>query len=139
MKAITPELKDSVLNLLCKNFMLERHSSVFKGNVGEIQKLLEIDFNDLNAILTYFQRIGFISDLNCRPSAIHFVLKMEASDFQRTGGFTLHETILESNVEQLTLEIQVLKKQLGPDHLDTVNKIASIVGTIFSSITAFKK
>jgi hypothetical protein len=137
MTAITPQLKDAVLSFLCENSPLEQLGQATEQDVKDLQKQFNLTFQDLNAILTYFQRCRLISDLNCRPIAIFFILRMEAKDFIRTGGFTLRETVLERNVEQLLLEIEVLKKQLKLDQLETANKISSIAGVIIGAVAAY--
>jgi len=137
MSIFTPELKDSILTFLCENCHLEQISQIDEQNIKSIQKQFKIDFHDLNAILSYFQRSGFIAELNCRQVSIFFLLRMEASDFVRTGGFTTREKIILKNAEQLLLEIELLKKQLKPDLLDNVNKISSITGVIINAVTTF--
>jgi len=136
MREITPELKDSVLKLLCEECILESHSEINETSIQTILDSFAISFDELNAILTYFERIGLLKNLNARHIYISFVLKMEANDFNRKGGFTFQETILLSNIDKLLLEIEVLKKDLSPDQLDKANKVVSIAGVISSALLA---
>ena len=137
-RPITPIIKDNVLNFLCEHCDLEQQVFVNGDQaVRDLLKLLDLNFNEMNAILTYFQRERLISDLNARTNSISFILRMEANDLKQRGGFVIQETILTNNLKQLLLEIEVLKKQVKPDHLETVNKISSITGAIKSSITPF--
>lgn len=64
---------------------------------------------------------------------------MEANDFLLRGGFVAQEELLETNINKLLLEIDNLKKQLGPDQLETVNKLSSIASAVFSGLSLFSK
>lgn len=133
---ITPIIKDSVLKWLCLNSEPE---VLCKINMADLLETTNLTFDTLNSVLTYFQRIGFIEELNARRVAIFLILRVEANDFLLRGGFAEQEEILENNVKKLLLEIENLKKQLGPDHLETVNKLSSIASTIFSGLSFFHR
>lgn len=135
MQEITPILKDRVLNLLCDNCAFEQFASIGPEQIKPVLDQLDTDSGTLHSILTYFQRLGLISDLNFRHNFISFVVRMEANDMKLSGGFVFRETVLKKNIEQLMLEIEVLKKQLGPNYLENVNKITAIAGTIFNATT----
>ncbi|NUY79660.1 hypothetical protein HUK80_02035 [Flavobacterium sp. MAH-1] len=133
---ITPQLKDRVLKCLCENIQPESHVQI---DVDVFLKTAEIEFDNLNSILRYFDRIGFIEELNCRRDALWLVLRVEAIDFFRRGGFYGQEELLENNLQKLLLEIDHLNKQLGPNNLETLNKLASISSAVISGIGLFNK
>lgn len=136
MEKITPELKDKVLNYFCENLIPEQCCS---GETDEILKSLGISFDAFNAVLSQFERYGFIEDLNLRRSYISCILLLDALDYQQRGGFTLQEQMIEANLTKLITELKVLEKELEPKHLETVNKIAGISSSIFGAISLFKK
>lgn len=133
---ITPTIKDDVLKWLCLNLKPE---SLYTIDMANLLKTANIDFDTLNSVLTYFQRIGFIEELNSRRIAIHLSVRVEANDFLLRGGFVGQEELLETNIMKLLLEIDNLKKQLGPDQLDTINKLSSIASAVFSGLSLFGK
>lgn len=136
IELITPFLKDQVLAFLCENCQVERMSS---GKTSELLQELEIEFNTLNGILSQFDRFGFISDLNLRVSYFSLVLHTEAHDYKQKGGFQTQEEIFKANLEKLAWEIENLKKEVAPKHLDTLSKIATIASTLISGLTLYKK
>jgi len=46
--------------------------------------------------------------------------------------------LLQAHIEKLVLEIDNLKKELTPKHLETANKIAAIAGSIATALGLFK-
>lgn len=137
MREIPAELKDAVLRHLCEECDLEQLSGIDRLTIPKTLSSLSVNFDEFKAILTYFERIELLEDLNARQAHISFILKMEASDFLRKGGFTLQETILLCNIDKLLFEIELLKKDLTPDQLDKANKVVSIAGAVSSAILAF--
>lgn len=133
---ITPAIKDNVLKWLCLNLKPE---SLYTINMADLLKTANIDFDTLNSVLSYFERIGLIAELNSRRVAIHLIVRVEANDFLLRGGFVGQEELLETNIKKLLLEIDNLKKQLGPDKLETVNKLSSIASAVFSGLSLFGK
>lgn len=133
---ITPIIKDSVLKWLCLNLEPE---VLCKIDIADLLKTTNLTFDALNSVLTYFQRIGFIEELNARRVAVFLILRVEASDFLLRGGFVEQEEILESNIKKLLLEIKDLEKQVSPHHLETVNKVSSIASTILSGLSFLHK
>ncbi len=131
---ITPTIKDDVLKWLCLNLETESPSQI---PVDDVLKSINIDFDTLNSVLRYFERHGFIEDLNARKVAIFLILRVEANDFLLRGGFVAQEELLEANINKLLLEIDHLKKELGPDRLETVNKLSSIAAAVFSGLSLF--
>lgn len=67
MNMITHVIKDSVLKWLCLNLEPE---VLCKIDTADLLKNTNLTFNALNSVLTYFQRIGFIEELNARRVAI---------------------------------------------------------------------
>lgn len=133
---ITPAIKDNVLKWLCLNLKPE---SLYTIDMEDLLKTANIDFDTLNSVLSYFERIGLIEELNSRRVAIHLIVRVEANDFLLRGGFVGQEELLETNIKKLLLEIDNLKKQLGPDKLETVNKLSSIASAVFSGLSLFGK
>jgi hypothetical protein len=132
---ITAAIKDKVLLYLCENCTPERASSA----ATTILKEIDIDFDTFNAIMHQFQRIGIIKELTIRKPYCFFILLTEAHDYASRGGFTAQEELIVGNVEKLILEVEHLKKQLLPDHLDSINKIAGISSALLSALSLIKK
>ena len=133
---ITASTKDKILFYLCTEAKPEQISS---GKTEDILEELRLDFDTFNAVMVQFQRFGFIEDLNLRCSDIHFILRTDANDYAQKGGFVVQEEIFSANLEKLQLEIENLKKQLGPNKLDTLSKISSIIQTLFTGLALLPK
>lgn len=118
-------VKDRVLNSLCKSLPAEQTVQI---NLTELLKSAEVDFDTLNAVLTYFQRIGFIEDLNCRRVALYLNLRTEAFDSFNRGGFTAQEELLKKEIEKLLYEIESLKPSM-PEKVNTITSIAANIAT----------
>lgn len=129
---ITPANKDEVLNWLCLNLDPEDFYTTI--DFKDLLEKAKMDFNTLSAILRYFERIGFIEELNLRSTAVALSVKVEAHDFAIRGGFVAQEELLEANIRKLLLEIEHLKPQL----LDKGEKIAGISSAILAAIGLFK-
>lgn len=122
--------KDKVLTYLCEHQMPER---VQRVNLAELCSQTGIDARTINAILTYFQRIGLIGSFNLQYGlpAFNLLLYTEAFDVFNRGGFTVQEEMLQKEVQKLLLEIERLKPTLGDkiEKITTIgNNIASIAG-----------
>lgn len=129
---ITPELKDNVLNALC-SAPLESMVSFKPVDFGP-----DICFDDLNAILCQFGRLGFISELNARRQIIFFVVHIEAHDFWAHGGFIAQEEVLKANIKKLRLELETLSKELEPKFSERAATITSIAGNIATVLGLFR-
>ena len=57
---ITPLKKDELLNVLCD---ANDYETLLSIPLSEVLSELDLTFNELNAILQQFQRLGFISNL----------------------------------------------------------------------------
>ncbi len=135
MQVITPAVKDDILSYICIKCPPE---NFFKIDTEEILRDIECDFNTLDAILSQFQRLNFLSKLGVGDTTT-FVPHLEATDFKQRGGFVAQEEIFETNIKRLLLEVDNLKKQLSPDQLETANKISSIASAIFSGLALLHK
>ncbi len=120
---ITPHLKDHVLNTLCQNCKPEQFCSFKPSHIEDIS------FENLNAILNQFQRIGIIEDLNCRLHSISLILRLDAFDFQRMGGFTAQELLVKTSLEKLQLEVESLQQSF-PEKAETFTTILANIATV---------
>jgi hypothetical protein len=118
---ITCEVKDSILEKLCA-ITPERHISFTPKDFG-------MPFDALNAVLSQFQRLGFISKLSARRVEIGVTVHLEAHDYLSHGGFVAQEELLAKNLQKLLLEIESLKPSM-PERVNTIT-------TIIASITSF--
>lgn len=123
---ITHVEKDKVLSWLCLN-------KTYKA--ADI--LLEIDFNDLNQILSYFDRRGLIIENTIRRNQQQFyiIVNIEAYDLFNRGGYTAVEENLIKNLQKLELELTQLQSKF-PEH---VRNITSITTAITSALALIAK
>ena len=123
-------VKDKVLKCICDHLVPEKNYQV---DLKEMLKETDLDFDTLDAILTYFQRCGLIGDLNSRRVALSLIVHVEAFDLFNHGGFTATEELLKANLEKLLLEIESLKPSL-PDRVSTITSIAANIATALGFI-----
>lgn len=64
---------------------------------------------------------------------------IELHDFANKGGFAIQEEIFKANLDKLEFEIDLLRKQLSPDKLDSLNKISSIASALFGGLSLLPK
>lgn len=136
IEIITPQLKDQVLGYLCKYCIPDRsatHSTKF------IIDSLSCSFDTFNACMQQFRRMKLISDLNLRQDYCDFILLSESHDIMRRGGFVCQEEILLTNLNKLLSEVEILRKELEPNKLDTANKVAGIASALSAAIGLFIK
>ncbi len=123
--------KDKLLRYMCEHCTPEAMVQL------DVNALLAagIAKQQLPALLSYFTRIGLISEPGYRHSAPLFstIVYTEAFDLFNRGGFTVQEQLLEQEVEKLLLEIEALKPTLG----DKVVKLLSIAGSISALLKPF--
>ena len=136
MTTITPAIKDKVLFHLRDSYPLEQLEYYKTKNILHDT---ETDFDTLRAVLRQFERFGFLEELGVGHENTCFILLADLHDFAHTGGFFVQEELFKGNIEKLGFEIDNLRKQLGPDHLDTVNKISSIASAIFGGLALLPK
>lgn len=132
---ITPILKDKILEYICQ--------ADFERNIYiELKKILSelnIEFNDLLAILSQFERLGFISNLNLRRNVTTFflIVHVDALDFKNRGGFLVYEYELKMKLEKMALEIDSLSKTF-PEKASVFTNIAADIASCLSLVTMFK-
>jgi len=135
-KLILAEHKDAVLLWLCNNLPAERH---FTFNPTEATAFLEIDFNDLAAILTQFERKGLLRELNISRYSISLTLNTDAHDHLNRFGFYAIEQIFHAQLEKLGIELDELKQDTTSEkQLEKINKMSSIIGTVIAGISLLK-
>lgn len=133
---ITSTDKDKLLFLLCSQPYVETHINY---SVDVIQSNTKLDSDNIFAILKYFERNGLISDLNPRNNIVFMTLHIEAHDLAEKGGFSVQDEIFKANIEKLQFEIENLRSKLEPDHLEYINKIATIGSAILGGLSLFPK
>lgn len=132
---ITPILKDKILEYICQADF-ERNIYI---ELKTILSELNIEFNDLLAILSQFERLGFISNLNLRRNVTSFflIVHVDALDFKNRGGFLVYEYELKMKLEKMALEIDNLSKSF-PEKASVFTNIAADIASCLSLITMFK-
>jgi len=125
---INNETKDHVLSSLCN---LQCFESMIYIDLKELLSETDTTFNELQAILMQFQRLGFVSDVNMRHLSpqILIVVYLEALEFYQKGGFQMQDEILRLNLEKLKLEVEQLSKDY-PEKALTFSSILSNISTV---------
>lgn len=125
---INNETKDRVLSSLCN---LQCFESMIYIDLKELLSETDTTFNELQAILMQFQRLGFVSDVNMRHLSpqILIVVYLEALEFYQKGGFQMQDEILRLNLEKLKLEVEQLSKDY-PEKALTFSSILSNISTV---------
>lgn len=125
---INNETKDRVLSSLCN---LQCFESMIYIDLKELLSETDTTFNELQAILMQFQRLGFVSDVNMRHLSpqILIVIYLEALEFYQKGGFQMQDEILRLNLEKLKLEVEQLSKDY-PEKALTFSSILSNISTV---------
>jgi len=125
---INNETKDRVLSSLCN---LQCFESMIYIDLKELLSETDTTFNELQAILMQFQRLGFVSDVNMRHLSpqILIVVYLEALEFHQKGGFQMQDEILRLNLEKLKLEVEQLSKDY-PEKALTFSSILSNISTV---------
>lgn len=129
---ITSLKKDELLNALCD---AKNYETLLSISLKNVLSELDLNFNELNAVLQQFQRLGFISELNVRKnsSEIYLAVHLEALDFKNQGGFFVQEETLKLTLEKLALEVEQLSKDF-PDKALTFTSIAANIATCLGTI-----
>ena len=125
---INNETKDRVLSSLCN---LQCFESMIYIDLKELLSETDTTFNELQAILMQFQRLGFVSDVNMRHLSpqILIIVYLEALEFYQKGGFQMQDEILRLNLEKLKLEVEQLSKDY-PEKALTFSSILSNISTV---------
>ena len=132
---ITSELKDKVLRFICDNAQLER---LVSEKTNSILTDLQMSIDSFRGIMYQFKRLGFLSELDIRDNITSLVLHTEAHDFLNQGGFMVQEEIFKTNIQKLGWEIEALQKEVLPDNIERVNKIASIASNLATGLAFLK-
>ena len=121
-------VKDLVLTALGNKQCFE---SMMFIDLKELLSETETTFDELQAILMQFQRLGFVSDVNMRHLSpqILIVVYLEALEFYQKGGFQMQDEILRLNLEKLKLEVEQLSKDY-PEKALTFSSILSNISTV---------
>ena len=93
----------------------------------------------MKAVLYQFERFGFLEELGVGHEHTTLILLVDSHDFYSKGGFVIQQEIYQSNFDKLAFEIEHLKKELGPDHLDSLSKISTIIGTLLTAAAMLPK
>ena len=133
---ISPASKDKVLNYLVAKWPLEE---MIYQDTKNILVETGVDFATLKAILNQFERLGFLYQLGVGREHTCMILIIEAHDFAHKGGFILQEEVFKANIEKLGFEIDTLKEKLGPEHLETLNKISGTTNTLLAGVALWLK
>lgn len=130
------EKKDAVLKTICENFPVEKNCG---HSFAELSALLPspVDFTTLNGILTQFQRMGLIDNLNARPVKIWLVLRIDAIDFLQRGGFAIQEELFQTTYNKLQLEVETLQKDF-PDRAERFSTIMANMAAIAAFLISAK-
>jgi hypothetical protein len=89
----------------------------------------------MEALLDYFQDLGFIETLKCAGGQVTIFVKVYAHDFVGRGGFTIQEELLKKNIEKLLLEIESLKPSMN-ERIERITAIASNIATALGFFVA---
>lgn len=135
MTIITPAIKDIVLNYICETCELDSIQTI---SSKDFSLKTGLDFKILNPILSQFERNKLIEYLNPSEHQTDIVLVVEAHDYIQIGGFSAQELVFKSNLNKLSLEVENLKQNLEPKHLETANKISTITATLIAGLTLFR-
>lgn len=133
---ITPLVKDDVLNALCE---ANSYDVLLSTSLNSLLEELNLNFNELYAILKQFERLGFISNLNIRRHSpeLYVAVHLEALDFKNRGGFFVQEETLKLSLEKLALEVEQLSKDF-PEKALTFSTIAANITTCLGLLTSIK-
>ena len=129
-KPLSPEDKDRLLETLLNSYQLE--SSYF-GDTQQICRDSKLTEGDLNSLFPQFQRYGLLEYGSLGQQTIaELLLRQEAADYYRSGGFTFEETILKVQLQKLFAELHELEKSKSWEKLGTVMNIVANLTDVIS-------
>ncbi len=136
METITPFIKDKVLDYLIKETQEDRVYFIYTSDaINE----LGIDYHTLDAIFSFFNRINITNEASLNNATIKYYLNIaEAHQLKSENGFVGRDILSKAQFEKLLTELEVLQKELAPDRLDTVNKLAGTASAIFAYLALYK-
>lgn len=128
---ITPALKDEILSDFTgylSSFYIEPTSECSKYGLNETEFTILLDSFEDQKLIRQQKAIGGIL-ITQTPQLI---------DFVQHGGFSAQEETYQMKLQQLALEIEVLSKELKPKQLDRLQKITSIINSLWSVCLSVK-
>ena len=127
----TPELKDELLQAIT-----EPKLSFLDFNPSELASSISMPLEQLEALLEYFERKGFISNLTFMLGGLEcqMTVNVEAFDFYRAGGFKALEQTFELELQKLQKEVEALQKT----YPDRAGRMLSALSNLASVISFFK-
>lgn len=126
---ITPQIKDHILNYIVNNkdIRIPIDCKIMANELGTTSVCIE-------KIINQFVRLNLCKINICYGNTYDITVQAEADDMLFRGGFTFQEDILNSNLDKLAAELKYLSGNTSGDALDSVQKMASIVGSISTSL-----
>ena len=127
---ITPEQKDAILSIF-----LENAGSKREVNVGYEPFEHLVSYEQLEAIVLQFERLGFIEVYQLRETEIYAGIRPEADQFMQRGGFYGQEILFQQSVEILLSELEKAK----PLFAKQAEKVVSAIGNVYSFLALVKQ
>lgn len=126
---ITPQMKDYILNYIVnnQNIRIPIDCTLMANELDTTSVCIE-------KIINQFARLNLCKINICYGSTYDITVQAEADDMLFRGGFTFQEDILNSNLDKLAAELKYLSGKTSGETLDSVQKMASIVGSILTAL-----
>lgn len=124
-RLVTAAMSDSLLEYLMDNFPLGQLITV--SNVNKMLADTGLAFNELNAMLEDFERLGLIGSLNARRVAIHLAVTKKLHDFFEKGGFSGDLAKLKHELVLLQAQISGLGAKEAKEASTTINNVLQII------------
>lgn len=134
MRLLTAEEKDRFTKFIAENSPLGEQ--VMAG-IDQLKDGTGFDENESRAMLKYLESMGLVSHYSDYRVCLSFSSTVDLHDFIQSGGFVMRELLYDVELKKMQLEIDKLLMDLKPDHLETVNKISSVVGNTITAFSAF--
>jgi hypothetical protein len=135
---ITHIEKDKVLNCLCTSGVVPESS--YGLNRLPFLQACGLDTDAVNSILTYFSRIGLVSDVNYRhqASVFYLIVHTEAFDLYNRGGFHAQE-VLFFKTNEILEKLRELESQFSEEEKRDFPKKLSLIASIITIAGAMAK
>jgi hypothetical protein len=124
-------MADNLLRYLFEHFPVEEFV-----DAADLKKILTdtgLEYNELNAFLAEFERMGFISHYCLHKVHVDLMVTQSLDKFVEMGGFS-------GELSKLKIELELLNAQLKKPIADNADKITSIASnalSLISTISAF--
>ncbi len=102
-------MKDVLLQRLCENCTPEKGC---EATTKQLMKGTGLTLDQVKAILTQLNRLGFISIVILSNIEVKWILHLEGVDYWQRGGFAMQEKLLLSSVDKLLLELDKLQLEV---------------------------